>query len=254
MWVAACLFVGLEDTYKLLRGEMTAEQAEQFYRSAWPLGTTLQVTDDQWPATRAEFDTYWDDACQRVVIDAPVRDYLLDLINLRMINPASRAALPAAAEVPHHRLPRSRVQGRVGCAVEQGQAAPLRMAVPSGGVRQPVPAGVHPSGRQLHRPGRRAQTGPRAQQPGVTDVTGLRRLLSRKVSIEAMIEFAMWIAIPYLVIGIVWTFFNADDVARIESQLETRIPAGSESGGVRQRRPRCGRSCYSATRSVRPDA
>ena len=87
MWVAACLFVGLEDTYKLLRGEMTAEQAEQFYRSAWTLGTTLQVTEDQWPATRIEFDAYWDDACKRVVIDPPVRDYLLDLINLRMINP-----------------------------------------------------------------------------------------------------------------------------------------------------------------------
>jgi uncharacterized protein (DUF2236 family) len=87
MWVAACLFVGLEDTYKLLRGEMTAEQAEQFYRSAWPLGTTLQVTDDQWPATRAEFDTYWDDACRQVVIDPPIRAYLLNLINLRMINP-----------------------------------------------------------------------------------------------------------------------------------------------------------------------
>jgi uncharacterized protein (DUF2236 family) len=49
MWVAACLFVGLEDSYQLLRGEMTPEQAEQFYRSAWPLGTTLQVTEDQWP-------------------------------------------------------------------------------------------------------------------------------------------------------------------------------------------------------------
>lgn len=45
IWVAACLFVGLEDTYRLLRGEMTAEQAEQFYRSAWPLGATLQVTE-----------------------------------------------------------------------------------------------------------------------------------------------------------------------------------------------------------------
>jgi uncharacterized protein (DUF2236 family) len=88
MWVAACLFVGLEDTYTLLRGEMTADQAEQFYRSSWTLGTTLQVAEDQWPATRADFDTYWNDACTHVVIDAPVRDYLLDLINLRMINPA----------------------------------------------------------------------------------------------------------------------------------------------------------------------
>jgi uncharacterized protein (DUF2236 family) len=87
MWVAACLFVGLEDTYQLLRGKMTAEQAEQFYRSAWTLGTTLQVTEDQWPPTRADFDNYWADACRRVAIDETVRAYLQDLLNLRMINP-----------------------------------------------------------------------------------------------------------------------------------------------------------------------
>lgn len=87
MWVAACLFVGLEDTYQLLRGEMTAEQSEQFYRSAWTLGTTLQVTEDQWPPTRAEFDAYWAQACRQVHIDDRVRGYLLDLLDLRMINP-----------------------------------------------------------------------------------------------------------------------------------------------------------------------
>jgi len=87
MWVAACLFVGLEDTYQLLRGKMTPEQAELFYRAAWTLGTTLQVTDDQWPPTRAEFDHYWNDACLRVAIDGQVRAYLQDLLNLRMINP-----------------------------------------------------------------------------------------------------------------------------------------------------------------------
>lgn len=87
MWVAACLFVGLEDTYQLLRGPMTAEQAEQFYRSAWPLGTTLQVSENQWPPTRAGFDAYWNRACAHVYIDEVVREYLLDLIHLRMINP-----------------------------------------------------------------------------------------------------------------------------------------------------------------------
>ncbi|MGV0850878.1 oxygenase MpaB family protein [Mycolicibacterium phlei] len=87
MWVAACLFVGLEDTYQLLRGQMTAEQAEQFYRSAWPLGTTLQVTEGQWPPTRAAFDDYWREACQRVSIDDRVRDYLMHMLNLKMINP-----------------------------------------------------------------------------------------------------------------------------------------------------------------------
>jgi len=90
MWVAACLFVGLEDSYQLLRGEMTAEQSEQFYRSAWPLGTTLQVTDDQWPPTRAVFDAYWSAACRRIAIDDDVRRYLLDLLDLKMINPLLR--------------------------------------------------------------------------------------------------------------------------------------------------------------------
>ena len=87
MWVVACLFVGLEDTYQLLRGEMTPGQAEQFYRSAWPLGTTLQVTEDQWPPTRAQFDDYWRTACARVSIDDRVRGHLLHMLNLRMINP-----------------------------------------------------------------------------------------------------------------------------------------------------------------------
>ncbi|WP_319456564.1 MULTISPECIES: oxygenase MpaB family protein [unclassified Mycobacterium] len=87
MWVAACLFVGLEDTYQLLRGELTAAQAEQFYRSAWPLGTTLQVTEDQWPATRTEFDDYWTEACRLVAIDDTVHAYLRDLVDLKMINP-----------------------------------------------------------------------------------------------------------------------------------------------------------------------
>ncbi len=90
LWVAACLFVGLEDVYQLLRGEMTDAQAEQFYQSAATLGTTLQVSQKQWPATRADFDTYWDTACGRVQMDDVVRKYLHDLVDLRMINPLLR--------------------------------------------------------------------------------------------------------------------------------------------------------------------
>jgi len=90
MWVAACLFIGLEDTYQLLRGQMTEEQAEGFYRSAWPLGTTLQVHEDQWPPTRAAFDDYWNTACQSIEIDDTVQKYLTDFINLKMINPLLR--------------------------------------------------------------------------------------------------------------------------------------------------------------------
>ena len=85
LWVAAAIFVGLEDCYQLLRGELSAEAAEVFYRSAFPLGTTLQVREEQWPPTRADFDRYWDQACASIQIDEPVRDYLQDLIALRML-------------------------------------------------------------------------------------------------------------------------------------------------------------------------
>ena len=55
-----------------------------------------------------------------------------------------------------------------------------------------------------------------------------RRVLSRRVSVEAMIEVAMWLAIPYLLIGLGWAFFNAEQVKAIETALQTRLPAGSE--------------------------
>jgi uncharacterized protein (DUF2236 family) len=86
MWVAACLFVGLEDTYQLLRGKLYDELAEHFYRSSFTLGTTLQVGEDQWPPTRQDFDRYWNDACGRAVMDDVVRGYLRDLIDLRMVS------------------------------------------------------------------------------------------------------------------------------------------------------------------------
>ncbi len=85
LWVAACLFVGFEDTFQLLHGTMTEEQAEQFYRSAQPLGTTLQVTADQWPKTRADFDVYWNTACQRVAIDDHIREYLMQMVDLKIV-------------------------------------------------------------------------------------------------------------------------------------------------------------------------
>ena len=43
-----------------------------------------------------------------------------------------------------------------------------------------------------------------------------------------MIEFALWMAIPYIVVGLLFAFFRAEQVAVIQSQLQTRIPAGSD--------------------------
>ncbi|WP_374214064.1 MULTISPECIES: hypothetical protein [Mycolicibacterium] len=42
-----------------------------------------------------------------------------------------------------------------------------------------------------------------------------------------MIETALWLALPYIVIGLLWTFFHPEQVQLIESELLTRIPAGA---------------------------
>lgn len=86
LWVAACLYIGFEDTYQLLQGRMSEEQAEAFYASSSTLGTTLQVTEEMWPATRKDFDEYWNKACEQAVLDDFVRSYVDDLLNLRMIH------------------------------------------------------------------------------------------------------------------------------------------------------------------------
>lgn len=56
----------------------------------------------------------------------------------------------------------------------------------------------------------------------------VRRLLGHKISIEAMIEFHLWMAIPNILIGVVWSFMNYETVTAIERQLEPILPAGAD--------------------------
>lgn len=58
--------------------------------------------------------------------------------------------------------------------------------------------------------------------------TQTRRLLSRKVSIGAMLEFGLWVGLAYIVIGLGWTFLNYDAVGRIETELTPLLPAGAD--------------------------
>jgi hypothetical protein len=59
----------------------------------------------------------------------------------------------------------------------------------------------------------------------------LRRVLAYQVSIEAMIELAMWLAIPYLVIGLVWALVHPDQTQQLQTRLERVLPAGADVGG-----------------------
>ena len=56
----------------------------------------------------------------------------------------------------------------------------------------------------------------------------LRRVLSPRVSVEAMIEVVMWMLVPYIAIGLGWAFFHPEQVVLLQTELNTRMPAGSD--------------------------
>lgn len=92
-WVAACLFVGAWDYRAAVHGPVSDDDAEQFYRHAARLGTTLQVRRELWPPTIAEFWEYWEAGKQRVHIDATTRAYLLDILEVRFLPRTLQALL-----------------------------------------------------------------------------------------------------------------------------------------------------------------
>lgn len=56
----------------------------------------------------------------------------------------------------------------------------------------------------------------------------LRRILGHKVSVGALIELAVWLALPYLCIGFVWTVFHPEQTQRIQARIETVWPTGAD--------------------------
>lgn len=88
LWVAACLYFGFADVNRQLGGRLNPEQAAAFYRQAAPLATTLQVRPEMWPADLDAFNTYWQAELEQRHIDATVRAYFNDLVDLKMLHPA----------------------------------------------------------------------------------------------------------------------------------------------------------------------
>ena len=84
LWVAACLYQGAVDVYRLFVGEMDDETADEHYRGSMTMGTTLQVPPEMWPADRAAFDEYWQKSLDKVHIDDTVREYLYPIAASRL--------------------------------------------------------------------------------------------------------------------------------------------------------------------------
>ncbi len=59
LWVAATLAEVAKDMYEKIFGPLGPDDAERLYREGWVYGTALQVREEMWPPTRAEFEAYW---------------------------------------------------------------------------------------------------------------------------------------------------------------------------------------------------
>lgn len=96
LWVAACMYVGVEDAMRLHRPEVAeGSRAEAIYQRAGRFATTLQVPPDMWPADRAAFATYWADNVGEIEFDDVTRTYLYDFASLRFLPaPLSRTLGP----------------------------------------------------------------------------------------------------------------------------------------------------------------
>lgn len=85
LWVAACLYFGLVDTWEKLHGPMEEELAERIYQQMAVLGTTLQMRREMWPATRADFYAYFEGRLAHADIDGPTRDFIRMLYRMDMM-------------------------------------------------------------------------------------------------------------------------------------------------------------------------
>lgn len=82
LWVAACIYRGIEDGYALLYGPLAPELLDLTYRHGARLATMLQVPASMWPADRGAFEAYWADAESAIEMDEVTRSYLYDFAGL----------------------------------------------------------------------------------------------------------------------------------------------------------------------------
>lgn len=109
LWVAATLARNGETLYERVFGPMSPASRERVYRDAQIFGTALQVTDEQWPASRAEFETYWEESLRRLEPDPAVQCYVKRLLSTEGLPLGMRLAMPLQSLMTRGNLdPRTR--------------------------------------------------------------------------------------------------------------------------------------------------
>lgn len=84
-WVAACLFRFFLDQHRVLYGDLPESTLDELTRDAAPLATGLNVRPDQWPASWAEYEDYWESMIAELSISDQVRRDFEDLAHQRIL-------------------------------------------------------------------------------------------------------------------------------------------------------------------------
>ncbi|NNN00346.1 MAG: DUF2236 domain-containing protein [Acidimicrobiaceae bacterium] len=82
LWVAACMYRGVEDAARILYASRAEAILDEFYPHSARFATTLQVPPERWPRDRAAFELYWRDALTEVAMDDVTRRFLLGIASL----------------------------------------------------------------------------------------------------------------------------------------------------------------------------
>lgn len=98
LWVAATLYRNGLGMYERFFGKLSGADVERIYRQSAVYGTALQVEEDMWPATRAEFDAYWDEKIATLEVDDKIRAYTRGLLS------GGDSPLPVRLAVPLQRF------------------------------------------------------------------------------------------------------------------------------------------------------
>lgn len=85
LWVALCLLKYYIDQYEFLYGRLTEDEYQRILDAGHTLGTTLNVRPDMWPTTRAEYEEKWKAGVAEIAMNDDVRDYLVSLCNLAVL-------------------------------------------------------------------------------------------------------------------------------------------------------------------------
>ncbi|MGN7797986.1 oxygenase MpaB family protein [Leifsonia sp. 22587] len=94
VWVAATLYQTMMDLHGRVFGELNADQADSVYEDFVHALSNLQLSPEHWPASRRDFDRYWDDMLPTLSVDEEVLTVSRQILYPRGVPWGMRPALP----------------------------------------------------------------------------------------------------------------------------------------------------------------